>query len=322
MQKKGIVIFVVLLALAVIAIVVADLVKNQTDKRPDNPYELEYSHMKQVNPELISHKETKNFKLQGDSLGAILLKDSFILVTVDNNLLFLAKDGGLIKRIDIKGFARGLTNLMNDKLAISYYNTLALIDLNGNVLLTKDAINDKSIITNLAAKEKQLMVADAGNRVVYELDENLELKNTIEGKREEGAKHGFILPSANFDLAYSNEGELWVANPGMHALENYDETGKLRSFWEATSFKIDGFSGCCNPGRFTIDGSGRFITSEKGIVRIKIHAPSGEFVSVVAEPQKFMEDGKAPDVAVDADNVVYALDYDKKMIRVFEPITE
>jgi hypothetical protein len=32
-----------------------------------------------------------------------------------------------------------------------------------------------------------------------------------------------------------------------------------------------------------------------------------------------MEDGEAPDVAVDEEGIVYALDYDRNMIRIFEP---
>lgn len=62
------------------------------------------------------------------------------------------------------------------------------------------------------------------------------------------------------------------------------------------------------------------ITSEKGILRIKEYKPSGEFVGVVAEPSRFMEDGKVSDVASDSQGRVYAADPDKKSIRVFEKI--
>ncbi|MEE9460788.1 MAG: hypothetical protein V3V53_03100, partial [Bacteroidales bacterium] len=82
---------------------------------------------------------------------------------------------------------------------------------------------------------------------------------------------------------------------------------------------IDGFSGCCNPAHIAIMADGSFLTSEKGVVRIKIHKPSGELSTVVAAPDKFREDGEAPDVAVDEEGIVYALDYDRNMIRIFEP---
>jgi len=113
-------------------------------------------------------------------------------------------------------------------------------------------------------------------------------------------------------------GELWVVNPGMHAIENYTDDGKLRGFWEKSSMNIDGFAGCCNPAEMTIQADGSFITSEKGMVRIKVYDPSGELRSVVAGPDKFMEEGKAPEVAVDNNGVIYALDFDKNTIRIFE----
>jgi hypothetical protein len=61
---------------------------------------------------------------------------------------------------------------------------------------------------------------------------------------------------------------------------------------------------------------GRFVTSEKGLTRIKIYSQKGELESVVASPDVFVEEGFAPEVAVIGDTVV-ALDFDKKMIRIF-----
>ena len=65
-----------------------------------------------------------------------------------------------------------------------------------------------------------------------------------------------------------------------------------------------------------------FVTSEKGLVRIKIYDQSGSLKSVVAPPSLFKEEGKAPDVCVDAQQVVYALDFDRNLIRIFEPGTD
>jgi hypothetical protein len=51
-----------------------------------------------------------------------------------------------------------------------------------------------------------------------------------------------------------------------------------------------------------------------------VYSSSGEFESVVAAPEKFTADGKAPDLAVDEMGNIIALDMDKKMIRFFNPI--
>ena len=139
----------------------------------------------------------------------------------------------------------------------------------------------------------------------------------FEGKSEIGQIHGFIIPSPYFDVAFNPDGELWVVNPGKHSLENYTTEGTLRTYWENQSIKIEGFSGCCNPAHFAFAPDGSFITSEKGLVRIKIYKPSGEFLGVVAPPSKFEAGGHAPAVAVDNQGNVYALDFDKKVIRLF-----
>ena len=54
-------------------------------------------------------------------------------------------------------------------------------------------------------------------------------------------------------------------------------------------------------------------------MRIKIYDQSGALISVVATPALFKEEGKAPDICVDSQGIVYALDFDKDMVRIFEP---
>ncbi len=143
---------------------------------------------------------------------------------------------------------------------------------------------------------------------------NLNLK----GKSSGGDQHGFIVPSPSFDLAFNNQGELWIVNPGKHALENYTINGELRGWWEASSADIKGFSGCCNPAHITFLPDGNLVTSEKRIVRIKEYKPSGELAGVVASPSVFEGEIHAPDLFSDNSGRIYALDSERKMIRIFE----
>jgi len=89
--------------------------------------------------------------------------------------------------------------------------------------------------------------------------------------------------------------------------------------WGISSPGIEGFSGCCNPAKFTVLPDGRFLTSEKGLVRIKIYSAFGELESVVVPPEKFNADGNAPDLAVDERGNIMVLDIDRKMLRFFNP---
>ena len=145
-------------------------------------------------------------------------------------------------------------------------------------------------------------------------------KFVYRGETGDGSEHGFIIPSPNFHLDFDPQNNLWVTNPGMHAIQQYNDLGELTESWSKSSPEIEGFSGCCNPAKFTFLPDGRFITSEKGLVRIKIYSASGEFESVVAAPEKFTEDGEALDLAVDKQENIIALDENKKMIRFFKPI--
>lgn len=114
------------------------------------------------------------------------------------------------------------------------------------------------------------------------------------------------------------QGELWAVNTGRHALEAYNSKGEQISTWERTSMSIEGFSGCCNPSSIAMLSDGSFVTAEKGLERVKIHLPSGDFKSVVAAPELFEEGTVGIDLAVDSNDRILVLDPAKKMVRIFE----
>ena len=80
---------------------------------------------------------------------------------------------------------------------------------------------------------------------------------------------------------------------------------------------IDGFGGCCNPSHIAILGDGSFVTSEKGIPRVKIHNRLGELVGVVAPSEQFDENTVGLDLAFDSQDRIYVLDPKRKAIRIF-----
>ena len=80
---------------------------------------------------------------------------------------------------------------------------------------------------------------------------------------------------------------------------------------------MEGFCGCCNPSNFAMLSDGSFVTSEKGIERIKVYGPGGIFRNVVAGPDSFIEGTRGIDLAVDAQDRILALDPEKKQIRIF-----
>ena len=205
-----------------------------------------------------------------------------------------------------------------ERIYVALEKQVLVFSADGTGIAEWSLTGENTFITAISAFEENVFVADAGMRRIVRFSKDGTIQNEFEGENGYEEIHGFIIPSPYFDLDINEYGDLWVVNPGIHALENYTYEGKLREHWEITSMQTEGFSGCCNPAHFTFLNNGSFITSEKGLVRIKVYKPSGEFESVVASPVKFKDEGEAPDVAVDNLGNIYALDFDKKIIRVFE----
>ncbi len=83
--------------------------------------------------------------------------------------------------------------------------------------------------------------------------------------------------------------------------------------------EIQGFLCCCNPSHFAILEDGSFVTTEKGLVRVKIYDRLGRLSGVVAGPDQFQEGTVGLDVAVDAQQTrIHVLDPVRNSVRVFE----
>ena len=319
MKKTGIIVFLVVLAVLVVVVIVSDFISTRPDRQPENPFALSLDEYKNVDPELIKYKETRNLKLNFAAPEGIAYKDEKLYVVGDQILQIISKEGQLLTEVKLPEIP-GCITLGAGMIFIGYKNHIVTHTENGEVLKVWDPLEENTVITSLAVWENEIFIADAGMRKVHRFRVNGEKINDFEGKHEEAALHGFIIPSGYFDLAFNGYGDLWVVNPGNHALENYTPDGNMREVWSLASVKIEGFNGCCNPAQFTFLPDGSFVTSEKGIVRIKIYKPSGEFNCVVAAPEKFTDEGQAPEVVADELGNIYALDFDKKMIRLFEPV--
>lgn len=320
MNKKSLTIVVLVIVGLILAVIVVDIMNNRPDRRGENPYALEVDQYREVDPDLISYKEIRNF-----SLGLMIATDmsysnQALYISGNSTLAVISLDGSPSNLHEIPPGATCLA-VDNQHIFIGFGTYVSKFNHDGELLQQWDDLGDRTVITNLAIKEDKVYVADAGNRRIVIFNREGEQTGVFEGKADSEAGHGFIVPSANFDLVVNSFGELWVVNPGKHALENYTDDGQLRGFWENISFDIEGFLGCCNPARITTMTDGSFVTSEKGLVRIKIYDQSGKLKSVVAPPNLFTGVvGKAPAVCADENDVIYALDFEKDMVRVFEPI--
>jgi hypothetical protein len=317
MQRKLIVFFLSLMILAIAVIISRDLLVSRPDKRPANPFEFNRVQYKSVDSSLVHYKETKNFRVKMKEPIGLAFANEKLFLLADTNLHIITPEGRELKNNKLSNVPSAIT-VSNDFIYIAFSGFIARFDSNGKLLNSWKPLDKRTVITSLGVKGNLLFAADAGNRRVLRYSTEGALLGSFNGNENENDPHGFIVPSPYFDLAVNADGELWVANPGKHSLGQYKDSGELRSFWTKDQVGIEGFYGCCNPAHFAFLADGSFVTSEKKITRIKIYKPSGEFLCVVAPTEKFTEDGYAPDIAVSPQGDVYALDFDKKMIRLFQ----
>ena len=316
MKNKGIVIFLIILAVIIIGIVALDYNSTRPDEQPANPYEFNVDSFSKIDSALILYRENRQFSISFSEPAGVCWRDNQLFIVGDQKMQVIQQNGKLLKEVN---FDKKPTCIYASagNIFVGFRKSVQVLNRDGVKITDWNLFSDSTVITSIAEQSGTVFVADAGKRMVRKFNLEGKAMGEIEGKAGNDQIHGFIIPGPHFDLAFNADGELWVVNPGRHALENYTTDGNLRTWWQASSIKIEGFSGCCNPVSFAFLPDGSFVTSEKGMIRIKTYKPSGEFSGVVAAPSKFVTDGHAPDLAVDNEGNIYALDIDKKILRLF-----
>ncbi|MFA6101561.1 MAG: hypothetical protein WCV67_06670 [Victivallaceae bacterium] len=223
-----------------------------------------------------------------------------------------ASDGKLLETIPVDAQASSLAATTDGVIYAASENQISVISpVSGSRQIKKwQQLGSKAILTSLAADDKHVFAADAGNRLVYVYDRDGRLTNTVKGT------DGFTIHSPCFDVAADGSGGFWAADTGRHQLENYTADGRFIAVWQAE--KDNGFLGCCNPAHFQLMSKGRIVTSEKGLVRIRVFGPDGKLDSEVCGPEAF-EPGSTygHNIAVDGKDRIIVLDPAEKALRIF-----
>jgi hypothetical protein len=198
-------------------------------------------------------------------------------------------------------------SVCGDTIFASTVDLILIIGIDGRMQDEWGPFEDKSFITSVSANKSHLAYADAGNKMVVLLDRQGRVERII------GQNDGqFILPSPYFDVALDSSNFLYVANTGHRRLETRSSEGRLISTFGEPGMAPNAFCGCCNPAHF-IKTSGGFVTSEKGINRIKILGKDGQFVEFVSSKNKFVPSIPL-DLASSDGNTIYAANpYDSKI---------
>lgn len=236
-----------------------------------------------------------------------------------DNRVYIGGEGQLAV-CDMFGSAKDLIELEDTPYAIAVDNSglvyagltksVVVIDPFRGSIDTWSELDESAIITSVAVSTDEVLVADAGNRVVLRYDLFGKLLGRIDAR--------FVIPSPYFDVAFDPAGDAWIADTGRHTLAGFDASGAKLDSWGRPGLDANGFGGCCNPIHFVIPSDGGFITSEKGLQRIKVLDAEGRHVSTVAGPRDLGGGAEGLDLAIDKDDTLLVLLAWSRKILVFE----
>lgn len=293
----------------------------QSDHRmyQDNPFEYNIDNFAQSGASYLSYEQVHDFPLQADQAHALGVDDwDRIYVSDGNKIDMHDEQGRLLQSATTAGFIRALDVDINNDIYLALESAVELLDSTFARKAVWPDLGSPAFFTSIAVGDTEVYVADAGQQVVWRYDKAGNLLNKIGEKDVSRDIPGFLIPSPYFDVLIDPDGYLWAVNTGRHQFENYLPDGSLRSSWQKSAMSIDGFCGCCNPVHAAMLPDGAFVTSEKGLLRIKIHNAIGELQAVVALPDQFDNDTEAVEVAVNSKEQIIVLDAKRQQVRIFQ----
>jgi hypothetical protein len=309
-----------LIALVIIGLIILGyfFIKPNHTGIEENPYSMKMDSLGEIPTDKFCSTNYSSIQLQGTKSEAIAVdKYNNIYASNDKKILCFDENEKLVSEIKCDFTATALACTSN-KLIAAFTNEIYIFDADGKQLKNWKLENEKSYITSLAAIDGKIYAADAHAAKVYCFSEEGKLLKTIGQTTDKKELTFFVLPSYYFDVAIGTENTIWIANTGRHKLVQLDADDQIISNWGETSSAVDGFCGCCNPSNFALLRDGSFITAEKGLVRVKKYSKNGEFECVIAGPEKFKEDAKGLDIAIDSNDRIFVLEPEAMKIHVFE----
>jgi hypothetical protein len=317
MKQKIYIIAGILLLLIIIFFITKDLLFQKGNDNT-NPYEYNLDELKKSDSLFVAFKEINQFTPGLEEIYGIAVDQSDrIYVSGKNGVEIFENSGKPEKKFSFDGIAWSVKVDYSGKIYLGMEDHIEVMDNNGKLLNKWHSESPGSILTSIAVTPSDVFVADAGEKVVYHYDHAGKLLNRIGQKDPQNNIPGFVVPSPYFDLGINSSGQLWVVDPGRHTFMNFSYDGKVVSTWGKASMGVDGFCGCCNPSNFAFLADGSFITSEKGIERIKVYMTDGTYKYLVATPDSFEEGTRGIDLAVDSQDRILVLDPAKKKVRFF-----
>lgn len=286
---------------------------------PDgNPYDDKMGTLEKTDPALIGYREMKPISTGlREPRGMTLDSAGNIYVAGDYAIRIFTPTGKSLRDIKTSRKPYALSIDQDGTIYAAMKDHIEVLAADGKTSAVWDSAGKRAYFSSIAVTKEYLWAADAGNRIVLRYNKQGSIVGTFAARDSSKKAPGLQVPSPYVDLAPTADGGVWVSNPGLHTLERYASDGMMVKSWGKYSFAIDGFSGCCNPTNFAMMSDGRFVTSEKGIPRVKVYQSDGTFRSVVAAREQFRPDTAGLDIAIDKKGSILVLDPGTGSIRIF-----
>ena len=325
----------VLITLAVVVAVVAVVrldVLGSKGGGLGKKFKYDVDKLAKIDPNLILYEESAGAIKTGfaNSHGIAVDSKGSVYVAGDKAIRIYAQSGVRLSEVKLEDMPRCLTVTEDGTIYAGMKDHVELYDAQGQRQASWESLGEKAILTSIVVSEGNVLVADAGNRIVIRYDMAGNIINKIGKKDSFRNIPGFVIPSPYFDIAVPKDGLLRVVNPGRLRIEAYTLEGDIEFWWGQPTVALEGFCGCCNPVNIAILPDGGFVTCEKGLVRVKVYNSDGSFVGVVAGPEQFGAGGKSSictlpeecqtggfDVAVDKEGRIFVLDTVDNIVKVF-----
>jgi hypothetical protein len=272
MNKKVTALFSLLIILSFIGYIIFDAAsgsgtENVSQAAPDTVYKDLW-----VVADSVAVNDGKLTSVAASPEGTIYLGGESFIKSLDSNKseLWKISTENRITALAISG----------DTLYAATPETILLVSSRGEMLNEWGPFEMNPIITSVSADDKKVAFADAGSKRIFILNKNGEVSSML-GQSE----NQFVVPSPYFDVALSGN-YIFIAHTGKRRIEKWTTEGiKVSEFGEPGTAP-GAFCGCCNPSHFALIPQG-FVTSEKGINRIKILDAEGRFVEFVSSLNNF-----------------------------------
>ncbi|MBN2444021.1 MAG: hypothetical protein JXJ04_21845, partial [Spirochaetales bacterium] len=257
--------------------------KNKTWK---NPHEYGLDEFLRVDPELVCYEEAPSIPLPFESPRGIAVDpDGLIYAAGDENLLVIKEDGEITDRLELGRKVYSLAASAAGIVYIGYVDYIEKINMKTKERNEWAFLGEDACITSLALGDNYLFAADAGDHSVLCFTKDGTLISRITGEDDPKEPY-FIIPSPYFDIAAGTDDTFWIVNPGRHRIEHWSAAGESLKKWGSPGSDIGEFCGCCNPVHIALLPGNTpeskynftFVTAEKGIPRIKLYSPGGEFI--------------------------------------------